>query len=99
MTSRRSGPPDGPRTFAVPALRTLRELRRTLADGGMPAPERRAPEDWTRLAALRTISALLRVFEQYRRAVEEGERCRIVAHEHPAEPRRLLVELAIEADT
>jgi len=84
------------RRLAIPELKTLRELRRTLAYGGIPAADKRTPEDDARIAAFRAIEELLRLLDEYRRRVERGEHCRLVEREHPLEPGRLLLELAIE---
>jgi hypothetical protein len=82
--------------LVIPELRTLRELRRSLARGGLPAASQRTPEDWARLAAHRSIAELCRIIDEYRRRVESGERVRLVEHELPTEPGRMRVELVIE---
>jgi len=84
------------RRLVIPELKTLRELRRTLAYGGIPSADKRTPEDDARIAAFRAVEELLRLVDEYRRRVERGEHCRIVEREHPHEPGRLLIELAIE---
>ena len=84
------------RRLAIPEIKALRELRHVFARGGLPAPDRRTPEDHARIAAFRMLEELLRFFEQFRHRVENGERCRIVEREHPREAGRLIIELAIE---
>lgn len=85
------------RRLAIPEIHTLRELRHALARGGMPPIAARTPEDDARIAGFRVIQELLAMFEEYRRRIEDGERCRLVERKHPREPDRLLLELAIEA--
>ena len=84
-------------TLSLPELRTLRELRTRLARGGMPPLDKRTPDDSARIVAFRVIEELLRLFERYRRRVEQGERCRLVERERAAEPGALLIEIVIEA--
>lgn len=84
---------------AIPEIKALRDLRASLARGGLPAPSRRTPEDHARIAGFRLLGELLRLFEQYRQRVENGERCRIVEREHACAPGQLLIELAIEAES
>ncbi len=87
-----------PRTLAIPEMKTLRELRRALARGGLPPIAKRGPEDFARIAAFRAVTALLGLLDDDRRRVERGERCRLVEHEHPILPGRLIVELVIEEE-
>jgi hypothetical protein len=82
--------------LVIPELRTLRELRRSLAHGGLPAIDKRTPEDWARLAAHRSIAELCRILGEYRRRVESGEHVRLVERELPPEPGRMRIELLIE---
>ncbi len=84
------------RALDVPEVAQLRQLRASLARGGMP--RRRSAEDQARLAAFRTVDELLQVLDEYRRRLESGARCRLVEHEHGREPGRLLLELRIEQD-
>ncbi len=92
-TSRSQGPVS---RLAIPEIKALRELRVTLARGGLPAPDKRTPEDHARIAGFRVIEELLRLLDQFRHRVESGERCRIVEREHAREPGRLVIELSIE---
>lgn len=84
------------RWMVVPERRTFQDLRRTLAQGGMPPVHKRTPEDYARIAAFRTLEELLAVLEEYRRRVEAGQTCRLVEREHVRVPGKLLVELVIE---
>jgi hypothetical protein len=86
------------RRIAIPEIKTLRELRITLARGGLPAPDKRTPEDHARIAGFRVIEELLRLFQHFQHRVENGERCRVVEREHAREPGRLVIELSIEAE-
>jgi hypothetical protein len=85
------------RRLAIPEIKALRELRTALAYGGLPAPDRRTPEDHARIAAFRVVGELLWFFGQFQHRVENGERCRIVEREHPRQMGRLVIEFAIEA--
>jgi hypothetical protein len=85
------------RVVALPELRSLRELRKALAYGGLPPAHVRSPEDCARIGSFRVMEELLRVLDAYRRRVESGEACRLVEREHRREPGRFLVELVIEA--
>lgn len=80
----------------IPEFKTLRELRRVLGRGGLPALDKRTPEDSARIASFRAIEELCRVLGEYKRRVENGERCRLVEREHGSEPGRLHVEFVIE---
>ncbi len=82
--------------LAAPEFAVLRQLRGTLARGGLPA--RRTPEDHARIAAFRTVAELLVLLDEYRRRVESGDRCRLVEREHDHKPGRLLIEVAIEVE-
>jgi hypothetical protein len=84
-----------PRPFSIPEHAALRDLRRVLARGGLPAVDRRTPEDNARIAAFRTVEELLVVLDEFKRRVERGEPCRLVEREHPREAGRLVIELAI----
>jgi hypothetical protein len=86
------------RVLALPELKSLRELRKALAWGGLPPAHLRTPEDCARIGAFRVVGELLRVFDEYRRRVEGGEKCQLVEREHRHEPGRFLVELAIEVE-
>lgn len=84
------------RAFRIPEIKALRELRFALARGGLPASDKRTPEDSARIAAFRALEELLRLLDHYRRRVEQGDRCRLVEREHPREPGRLVIEMVIE---
>lgn len=84
------------RPFVIPEGKTLRELRHTLARGGLRPASQRMPEQDARIVEFRTVQELLRFLEQYRRRIEAGEKCRIMERDHPWEPGRLLIEFAIE---
>lgn len=90
--------PEAGRSLALPELAALRELRRVLARGGLPAGDKRRPEDHARIASFRALEELLHLLDQYRRRAESGEPCRLVEREHPREPGRLLLEIAIEIE-
>ncbi len=85
------------RRVAIPGINVLRELRQTLARGGLPPLDKRTPEDCARIASFRTILALLRLLDEFTRRVEAGEYCRLVEVERDSQPGRLLVEIQIEA--
>jgi hypothetical protein len=85
-----------PRSVALPEIRTLREVRYALARGGLPPEERRTPEDWGRIAALQALLVLLQVLDQFKRRVEDGERCRVVTRQIERAPDRRTLEIAIE---
>jgi hypothetical protein len=82
--------------LAIPEIKTLRELRRVLAHGGLPAPPKRTSVDCARIASFRTLEELCRLLDEFRRRVEAGERCRLVEREHGTESGRMLIEIAIE---
>jgi len=94
-----SAPPTDPcvRRLAIPEINALRELRRALARGGIPPLDKRTPEDSARIGAFQTIGALLRLLDEYKRRVEDGQRCRLVEVERSPQPGRILIEIAIEA--
>jgi hypothetical protein len=84
------------RYFSIPEMRALQALRAALAVGGMPALEKRTPEDEARIGLFRLTEEALYLMAQFKRRIEAGERCRLVEREHAREPGRLLFELAIE---
>jgi len=96
-----SAPPTvaGARHLAIPEIRELREARRALARGGIPPLDKRTPEDGARIAAFQTITALLRLLDEYKRRVEDGQHCRLVEVDRGLQPGRLLIEIAIEAQS
>jgi hypothetical protein len=99
VTPAKPAPPRAPiRVLALPELKSLREVRKALAYGGLPPTHLRTPEDCARIGAFRVMEELLRVLDVYRRRVESGETCRLVEKEHRREPGRFLVELVIEVE-
>ena len=82
--------------LALPEHKALCDLRAALANGGLPRVDRRTAYDWARIAAFHTIAELLRILDQFKRRIEEGERFRLVHRERPREPGRLHVEIVIE---
>jgi hypothetical protein len=78
----------------APEFTTLRELRRTLSRGGLPA--QRTPEDEARLAAFAAVKELLRVVDEFRIRVRAGEDVHLRVLEHKSTPERMKVEIAIE---
>jgi hypothetical protein len=85
------------RYFSIPELRALQALRAALAVGGMPALDKRTPEDDARIGLFRLTEETLLLMAQFKRRIEAGERCRLVESEHAREPGRLVFELAIES--
>lgn len=83
--------------LAFRELATLRELRRLLGRGRLPAPDHRTPEDCARIASFRTVEELLGLLDEFERRVGRGERCRLVEREHRPERGRLVIEFSIEA--
>ena len=80
---------------SIPELSLLRNMRGDLARGGLPPLSKRGPEDHVRLAVYRTLLELLRLIDEYRRRVENGERCLLVEREQRPERGRLVLEFAI----
>jgi hypothetical protein len=81
----------------LPEHKALRELRTALSRGVLPRPAMRTAHDWARLAAFTAIVELLRVLDEFKRRVESGERCRLIALEQPCERGRVRIEIVIEA--
>jgi hypothetical protein len=92
-----SAPPPRPikDPLAASEFTTLRELRRLLSMGGLPAE--RTPEAHARIASFCVLSELLRILNEYRRRIRAGERCRLLVHEQTSEPGQLLLHITIEA--
>jgi len=88
-----SAPPGG--GLVIPEVRTLRELRGTLARGGLPAPDARTATDSARITGFRVVTELLRLFEELRRRHADNTRYRIVEREHAKETGRLILEFEI----
>ncbi len=78
----------------APEFATLRELRRTLSRGGLPA--QRTPEDDARLAAFAAVKELLRVVDEFRIRLRRGDGVRLRVLEHQSTPERMKVEIVIE---
>ncbi len=87
-------PPEDP--LEAPEFTTLRELRRLLSIGGLPAE--RTPEAHARIAAFYALTELLRLLDEYRRRIRCGQRCRLVVHEQTSEAGRLALHVTIEAE-
>ena len=88
--------PGGGAPFFLPELKALRELRFTLARGGLAQSVSRTAEGWARFTAFTTIAALLRFLNEFQRRIENSECCRIVEVEHPPQVGRLHIEFIIE---
>jgi hypothetical protein len=86
-----------PRLLAAREFATLRDLRQVFARGGLRSE--RTPHHDVRLASFRVVVELLRLLEEFRRRIEEGERCRIVEREHARRPGQFVLEFMIEGAT
>jgi hypothetical protein len=83
------------RVFALPEIRTLRELRRALSFGGLTPAARRSPEDHARITTFRILEELLHFLDKYRRRIEAGETLRLVEVEHARADGRLVIEFEV----
>ena len=104
----RSGPPSAPASevpgsgtraqnpLAAESFRALRELRTEFGRGGLPPLDRRTPEDDARIVAFFVLNETTHIFDQFRRAVEQGKRCRLVVNEHGRQLGKVVIEITIE---
>jgi len=88
-------PPD---PLAGEDFRTLRELRDAFGRGGLPASSDRTATEEARITVFFVLQELLHLLGQYRRAVERGERPRLVVSEHGRQLRKIVLEVRIEAE-
>ena len=82
--------------IVIPERKTLRELRRTLARGGLPPIDKRTAEDSARIVAYRAVGELCRLLDEYQRRIESGERIRLVEQEQRPEVGRMHLDFVIE---
>lgn len=89
-----------PATLANPlgsgGFRALRELRSAFGRGGLPPRDRRTPEDEARIVAFFVLAELTHILDQFRRAIEQGERRRLVVREHGRQLGKVVIEITIE---
>jgi hypothetical protein len=81
MTDEQGGRPPTLRTFHIPELRTLRQLREMTGIHG----DGSTPEDSARRATHLITCEVLRFLGELKRRIERGERCRVVEVERAFE--------------
>jgi hypothetical protein len=82
--------------IASALFRALRDLRAEFGRGGLPPKDRRTPEDEARLAVFCVLQELVHILDQFRRAVEQGEHCRLAISEHGRQLGKVVIEITIE---
>jgi len=78
------------------AFRALRELRVSFGQGGLPPRDHRSAEDEARIAAFCVLQELLAILDQFRRAIVQGERRRLVVSEHGRQLGKVVIEITLE---
>ena len=81
--------------LSAPEFATLRDVRRSLSKGGLPAT--RTPADEARLSAFYVVQETLRFMEEFRARVRRGESVRIRAIEQKSVSGRLAIVLEIHS--
>jgi hypothetical protein len=82
--------------IADATFQALRDLRRDFGCAGIPSKDCRTQEDDARLVSFCVLQELVHILDQFRRAVEQGEQCRLVVREHGRQLGKAIIEISIQ---